>query len=671
MRHLLVIIVALVALVPRAGLGAVEAGAVFFDPAQIPAFRERFASDPLFADLKAELESIDREAEREFLRTEVRYNDHLYDIARIGNLAQKMALLYVYSGDKDAAQLARECVESIMKFPRWDYFLEGGTKVFGLQRAPNSALAVALTIEAMGDLLPLQDRTRWLKVLAERGIEPCWLAVYGMRYPDRVTGWGFDTTSTYLEHRPADRGLDLSRWPIILNTINLKAIPASVLALSALTYRKYMGENDDTDRWIEQAIYSISTFKDIYAQDGSYNEGVSYANYTTIHLIQAIDALKRTGVADLTDLLNWPGYQQFLLEMMMPTKTDPYAIVNFSDAGPGASSAAPFWIARETRDGLAQWFGVHFGRERDIWSLLWYDPTVAPEPPPECPHLWHSDLDWIVGRTGFDLDDLMVAMRSGPPYNHEHADRNSIVLNCFGERLVADPMRPPYSFADPAWVMRLTSGHSAILIDGKGHQYVDGREGTNSSQAQARIVRSGERTTHLFWTSDATQAYQLVMPDVRSVTRTVVMLTTLPAVVVVDKVIKASTPSRIQARFFCFNNDGNGSVVADESGFTILRPTALLGGYSIAQGGVSFASHELPIPEETARMHPFAEVSTTVPALETCLVTVLLPFEKEAGAGSIQLTREGGLTKASIGDLTRSIEILVHEDGGIPTFEVR
>jgi len=199
MRHLVVFTAAFLVLVTGAALASVEGGAVFFDPGQIPALRERFASDPVFAELKAELESIDRDAEREFLRSEVRYNDHLYDIARVGNLAQKMALLYVYSGDQDAANLARECVETLMKFPRWDYFLEGGTKVFGLQRAPNSALAVALTIEALGEKLGRDDRMRWLKVLAERGIEPCYLAVYGMRYPDRVKGWGFDTTSTAFE----------------------------------------------------------------------------------------------------------------------------------------------------------------------------------------------------------------------------------------------------------------------------------------------------------------------------------------------------------------------------------------------------------------------------------------------------------------------------------------
>jgi hypothetical protein len=141
-----------------------------------------------------------------------------------------------------------------------------------------------------------------------------------------------DTMSTYFMHRPLERGINLARWPIILNTINLKAIPASALALSALVYRKYMGETDNTRRWLEQATYSVGTFRDIYARDGSYNEGVSYAHYTTLHLIQAIDALHRAGVADLTDMLNWQGYQDYLLQMTLPTRDD-LVDCEFSDAG--------------------------------------------------------------------------------------------------------------------------------------------------------------------------------------------------------------------------------------------------------------------------------------------------------------------------------------------------
>ncbi len=199
----------------------------------------------------------------------------------------------------------------------------------GLQRAPNSALAVSLVIEVLGDLIPPARRDAWLATMAERGTEPCFRAVYGMRYPDRVKGWTMDTTSTYLLHRPLDRGISLARWPIILNTINLKAIPASALALSALTYRKYLGETENTRRWLEQAIYSVGTFRDIYARDGSYDEGVSYAHYTTLHLIQAVEALQQCGVGDLTDMLNWQGYQTYLLEMSLATRDDPTASCQF------------------------------------------------------------------------------------------------------------------------------------------------------------------------------------------------------------------------------------------------------------------------------------------------------------------------------------------------------
>jgi hypothetical protein len=508
-------------------------------------------------------------------------------------------------------------------------------------------------------------------VLAERGIEPSYRSIYGMRHPEQVKGWSLDTTSTYLVHRPADRGINLSRWPIILNTINLKAIPASALALSALTYRKYRGESETTRRWLEQAVYSIGTFRDIFCRDGSYSEGVSYANYTALHLMQAIDALHRAGVADMRELLNWPGYQSYLLEMTLSTRADPAAIVNFSDAGAGALASGPFWIARHTRDGLAQWFGENLSVRRDAWSVLWYDRTVAATAPAPGPTLWKSDLDWIVGRSGYATEDLVVAMRSGPPQNHEHADRNSLIVKCFGEKLVVDPMRPPYNFADPAWRMRLTEGHSALLIDGKGHQYVDGREGTNASRAEAQIVRWGERDGYAFWTSDATQAYSLTIPDVQSVTRSVIILYRIPAVVVLDKVIKKSEPSVIQARFYASNTDGKGSVTVDESSFTIVRPHAFLGGRSIGSAGASYRAGRPAIPERQAVQHPFADVSSVTPEREILLCSVLVPLRNSSGVATVQLTRKENIYSAHIGDDMRAVNLRIIDHGTIPAFEVR
>jgi hypothetical protein len=654
----------------QSALSAPPGEGVFFEPQHVAHYRALYGDNPLFSLLRQKMDTLDRARERRFLRTDVRTNDHLYDIARVGDLAQQMALLTVFTGDADAAALAEECVETLMKFPKWDYFLEGGTDVIGLQRAPNSAIAVAITIEALGERIPPATRIRWLATMAERGTEPCYRATYGMRYPDRVKGWTMDTTSTYFQHRPLERGLSLARWPIILNTINLKAIPASALALSALVYRKYQGETADTRRWLEQALHSIGTFQNIYAPDGSYNEGVSYAHYTTLHLIQAIDALRREGVADLTDLLNWQGYQDYLLALTLPTAEDPHAIVNFSDAGAAAHASPSFWISRHTRDGRARWFGENLAASRDLWSVLYYDPTAPLTAPANRPQLWSSDLGWIVARTGYRVEDLVVAMRSGGPYNHEHADRNGLIVKCFGEKLVADPLRPPYSFRDPSWTMRLTAGHSCLLIDGKGHQYVDGREGTNSSQASASIIRHGEREGYFFWTSDATPAYRLGLPDVHSVTRTVVTLTDIPAVVVVDKVIKTHEPSTLQARFYAYNTDGKGSIEATQEGFTTKRPRAWLSGIASSGSGVKYTSSVPDIPPAQARLHPFVDVGTLEPAGESCLVTVLLPSPTGTPPATARVSREGRIYTARISTGERRRSVRVIDSGPVPEFEV-
>ena len=616
---------------------AIPATRLFFEEDDLPRLRRLFES-PAFASLRERLLSIDRSAERRWIAEEIRYNDHLYDIARASNNAQAMSFVYVLSGDEDAAQLALEMVREIMKFERWDYFLEGGDRVFGLQRAPLATMAISITTDFLGDLVDSEERLGWLRTMGERGLEPSYLALYGMRYPERVEGWTMDETSTYFEHRPGDQ-IDLSNWPHILDRTNLKAVPASALAVGTVAYQHHLGQSENTERWLEQAIYSIGTFRDLFARDGSYDEGVSYANYTALHLAQAMEVLRRHQDVDLYDLINWPGYVEYLREMSMPTAADAGSIVNFGDNSGGGTAAVPFWVAGRSFDRSSQWFGGHLAASRDEWSLLWFNPTVEAEPPPARPHVWRSDLDWLVARTGYGADDLIVAMRSGGPANHEHADRNSIIVKWRGEQLVADPYRPPYSFSDPAWMMRTTAGHSAVLIDGEGHQYHDGSEGTNASDASARVIRMMERNDYMAWTSDATPAYQLVNDDVTFVTRTVVVIHGLPAVIVLDKVGKRSRLSRIQARFYGYNRDGHGTVVAAGDHFRSQRPNASILGRAHALQGVEISSAFPPIPEETARLHPFAEVATRHASLLPFLITVLVPGPEEGAAVDASIRR--------------------------------
>jgi hypothetical protein len=52
--------------------------------------------------------------------------------------------------------------------------------------------------------------------------------------------------------------------------------------------------------------------------------------------------------------------------------------------------------------------------------------------------------DIVISRTGWTAQDNVLALRSGGPGNHEHADRNSVIFKAYGERLLHDPFRAAY-----------------------------------------------------------------------------------------------------------------------------------------------------------------------------------------------------------------------------------
>ena len=639
---------------------------LFFDHDTLDQLRTRFNENPLFAALKKELQELDRVAEWRFVQNEVRYNDHLFHVARLAGTAEKMAFYYVMTANEDAGMLSAECIRQLMRFPKWDYFLEGGEHVISIQRGSAVTVSVSLASDWLGDLISAGERENWLRTMGEKGCETCFRSLYGMRYPDRVVGWSMDPTSTYFEHRPNDR-VDLSNWPVILDRTNLKAVPASALAIGAVAYESRFGASPDTERWLEQAVFSLASFKDLYASDGSYDENLSYADYTSLHIAQATHLLARKKGIDLYDHINWTGLMEFAAGMTMPTSEDVTTIVNFGDTGRSLFSAVPFWVAGRSFDGQAQWFGLQRSMGHSPWSVLWYDPAISEQAPPAGPHIYHSELDWVVARTGYEPADLVVAMRSGGPANHEHADRNSIIVKCFGEQLIADPYRPPYSFSDPSWMLRTTAGHSALLIDGQGHQYHDGSEGTNPSDAYAHVVRKMERDAYMLWTSDATPAYRLVHPDVESVTRTVVILHEIPVILVIDKVIKQAIPSFLQARFFAFNLDENATLeTSSEYHFTVRRPNARLHGFAFSSDSSAIEQSRLPIPEDVAILHPFIEVQTQTASMRPLLITVLSPAQPEDSDPVVSVQSDADQHAVLIRAREKTLRLAIFDHGSLP-----
>lgn len=604
------------------------AHALLFDAARIPALQQLYLKDSFFAAVRDEADAIDRAGTRQFIASEIRLNDQITDLPRMSRTAEAMALHFLLAGDADAGQLAKECVRTILKFPKWDYFIDG-EDVIGIQRASEASIAIALCSDWLGDSLPDSERRHWLEVNGERGCQPCYNALYDIANPRQVTGWRFDPESTITKINPNNH-TDLNRRPEITETTNLRAIPACGLVMGTIALRDIGGDKATTDQWLALGIESVKAFGNIYRPDGSYHEGVSYAQYTSEHITQAMTVLQRKESLDIRNVINWDGHAEYLLNMSMPTTDDSAEVVNFGDNGNAkdgrgqvARSSTPFWIAANAGSNLAQWFGKNLAGKADSRSLFFYDQQVSERAPSNGNRLWESDLDWVVARNGYRADDLVVAMRSGGPANHEHADRNSIIVKCFGQQLIADPYRPPYNFADPAWLMRLTQGHSAVLIDGNGHEHHNGVEGTNASQSWARIVSSEQHSDYATWMSDASQPYRLVDIKIALVQRRVVVLYGVPGVIVIDRVVKRENASTVQSRYFGFNWDGQFGHEITANGFSLIRPGAALRAVSHCNAGLDVTAGRLPIEEARARRHPFVQVATASPAMEITMVTAM------------------------------------------------
>ena len=651
---------------------------LFFSAADLPGIRQRWAGDPRFAALREGIKGRDRGDIRTFLREDIKYNDPLHDIRLAGERAQEMAFIYLMEDDEDAAELAIEAVRTIMKFPVWDFFLEGDEKVVGVQRAPSTTIAVSCVVDWLGDRVANDERQSWLKTMAEQGCEPCYTGMHNIRYPRETKGWSFNE-NTIIGKSRSEFPNEMARRPELTQETNLRAAPSGAMAIGAAAIGLYGDDHSQLDRWLEMTVSHFKGLEEIYLPDGGYGEGVNYGNYTSESIVMGLVALNHSGVLKLELDIDWQGNVDFMLQLAMPTAENPYEVVNISDNGryrhtlqddhtkgrPEMRTALPYWVAREYGDGNAQWFGENLGAHESIWSLVFRDDSVTPVAPS-----WISDVEWPVARTGFTADDLLVCLRSGVGYNHEHADRNSLIVKCYGEALIVDPMRPPYDFRDSSWALRGTAGHSAVLIDGHGHFYNNGVEGTNSTHAQARLLATKANSDYAYWVSEATQAYRIANYEIRSVVRATVVCFDLPAVIVVDRVAKWEKASTVEARFFAENWEDKAKVTTTRDGFRIERPGAWAEGKVFARDTMTVSADHLPIPSERAVQHPFA-VAKTEPTMATTLVSAIGLGKPGDRAVAVDFKTRGDVIEVTLSRGGRRAVCHINDAEMVPTLDVQ
>jgi hypothetical protein len=632
---------------------------LLFDKDEIERLRET-VKHPRFSAYWDSLLNADLRSDRRFLLRELNLKNHVRHLLKARRILERTSFVYILTEDKKYLDIARLAIDRILEYRRWDYFLEGGEHTIGLQRAPETTIAMSFVREWLEDTLDRETMREIEKQIAEKGAMACYRTLYGMKYPDRVTGWGFDP-ETEFKYKSL---FDLRRWPIILNSTNLKALPIAGLGVAGCLLH---GKHPQAKQWIDMALQSAREFATVYGSDGSYDEGITYWGYTTTHICLFIEVIHRKLNIDESRLINFPGTARFALQMFMPTRDEPNDVVNFGDASRYIDISSAAWIARTYRDPIAQYLTMHFGSLRTYYAIIWYDPTVPEREPGIGLYNVRFANDWIISRTGWDEGSSLLAFRSGPPANHEHADRNSIIFKAYGERLLNDPFGAAYAYIEPHWLLRKTEAHTTILINGEGHQYHDGKEGTNASMSRAYVVNYRSTDKYLIVTSDATQAYKLGGHNVELVSRTVIFIKP-DIILLLDRVRFKLGQGDVQLRFQVYNKDKKGQVEIIDDGFIIKRPGASLKCSAISKNMLTFKTGFLEIPEDIG-IFPYAEISSRNSS-EHIILTACTAQKRGKRHGDFKFEIDGNAWRIKGVHNDLSFSILIDTITDIPTIKI-
>ncbi|MFI9560198.1 hypothetical protein [Nonomuraea endophytica] len=254
----------------------------------------------------------------------------------------------------------------------------------------------------------------------------------------------------------------------------------------------------DEPAWTTRARRNLETVLELLPEDGSDSEGVVYWRYGVPWLAVHADLVERLEGVSLWDrggfLRNTFGWR---LHQCAPGFEENADHGDCHDRRSGHSPALYHKLAAAYRDGRARWL-ADLVSERFLWreayesgvkpgvmpeaylELLWYDPSVAPEPPRETT-AYFPDLGQLTTRTSWAGDAAYLSFKSAPggghrawresrrlrdergwdtlSAGHHHPDAGSFVLAAHGAFLAVD---------DGYCNAKRAAHHNLVLVDGAG-----------------------------------------------------------------------------------------------------------------------------------------------------------------------------------------------------------
>ena len=221
--------------------------------------------------------------------------------------------------------------------------------------------------------------------------------------------------------------------------------------------------------------------------DGTWGEGLGYNEYSFRTMCQSFPSIENVFNIDMSQPLNGT-YREYIWAGSVKDKQYFY----FGDTGGNLNPIPNWaWLLQKNKDPLLGWYYnfLKYGdfesntkdsirnymasveRPQTFMDVL-YDTEDVPmdDPFDENPVKVFRGVGTTVFKSGWETDDFIFVMRTGPFYNHQHLDQGSFWLADRGSIFIEERHGSTY-YDDPLYQSWYTQpvGHSTILIDGN-HQ---------------------------------------------------------------------------------------------------------------------------------------------------------------------------------------------------------
>ncbi|MCL2640580.1 MAG: heparinase II/III-family protein [Phycisphaerales bacterium] len=425
---------------------------LYFAESDLPALREKTTHPQLAADWATILAA----AQAALKGPPIPENTRAAALANAATNAANCAFVYRITNDPQYAKRANEIIEAILATEVW------AGEFLGMQGGPQFHLHTAALCKGLAlayDLLAHEMTPDQRKRFADI----CWQKAL----------------STYIAECRPEAGKDENVYLSGKRTMNWLAVLANGAGTLFIVLD---GDTYDFSREIEITKSHTMRFIEWADDDGAALEHGCYWTYGMGNALDLLYALKNNG---------WPN---ILHQPSQKLQRSAYPIIyscilgkhvtNFCDDFHGNIGARcqTLLLAAEFKDPVLQWWANH-QNPATILGLIAANPNLPATPPTHLPTCMIFQRTGIgVMRENFtDPDTRLLAIKAGRArgeiYDDPHCqfDLNTIILEAFGQTLLADPgyghdWTGPMSTNDLHHPTNSTPPHNTLLINNRGQE---------------------------------------------------------------------------------------------------------------------------------------------------------------------------------------------------------